>query len=234
MSLIPSSCRWLAFDAVGTLIYPDPPVGQAYLEAAIRQGSRLTLAEVTARFKQAFRDTERNDLDSSASDDAALETSEEHERTRWRDIVFRAIDDIPDPERCFADLFDHFARPASWKCFDDTAATLAALRNRGYRLALASNFDGRLHTVSAGIPSLAPIESRVISSEVGYRKPSPRFFEGLLDRLGCRADEVCMIGDDHENDVLGARAAGLPAILIDRRGTDPQTGITALSQLLST
>lgn len=232
--LIPDACRWIAFDAVGTLIHPDPPVGQVYLEAARREGSRLTLAEITSRFSQAFRDTERNDLDSTASQgDAALTTNEPREYARWRSIVHRIIDDVDTPEQCFEELFTHFARPASWKCFDDTEATLAALRQRGYRLLLASNFDARLHAVCKGLPALTPIESCLVSSEVGHRKPSPRFFAALLEATGCRPEEVLMVGDDYENDLVGARDAGIPAILIDRRGANSRAGISSLSQLLN-
>ncbi len=218
---------------MGTLIYPDPPVGQVYLDAALRQGSRLTLLEIRERFNQAFRETERNDLDSTAAGEGALTTSEDRELDRWRNIVIRVIDDVSAPERCFDELFAHFARPASWKCFDDTTETLSSLQRLGYRLALASNFDGRLHAVCAGIPALQPIAARVISSEVGHRKPSRLFFDALLKATGCRPDELLMVGDDYENDLVGAREAGIPAVLIDRRGADPRAGITSLRQLLN-
>jgi FMN phosphatase YigB (HAD superfamily) len=63
---------------------------------------------------------------------------------------------------------------------------------------------------------LSPIELRIISSEVRYRKPSGHFFETLIQRANCAASEILFIGDDPANDVGAAQAAGLSALQIDR------------------
>ncbi len=65
------------------------------------------------------------------------------------------------------------------------------------------------------------IDSLVISSEVGYRKPHPLFFEAVCNHLGLPAHQVLCVGDDSENDVRGAIRAGLSGILIDRGGNRP-------------
>jgi len=154
------------------------------------------------------------------------------------------IDDIPDTAECFNFLFAHFARPKSWHCFDDVPEILSRLENRGYSVAVASNFDRRLHEVCNGIPALRTIKVRVISSEVGFRKPSRGFFDALVVQAGCDACEVLMVGDDASNDVAGARRAGLGAVLINRHGLIDRHGrpdsprasadeIGSLSELLS-
>jgi len=48
--------------------------------------------------------------------------------------------------------------------------------------------------------------------ELGARKPDAAFFEAVLHRIGCPAQEVAMIGDDYRVDVVGAKRAGLQAI----------------------
>jgi putative hydrolase of the HAD superfamily len=224
--------RWLAFDAVGTLIYPDPPVARIYWEIGRRYGSRLTEPEVEARFRAAFRATERNDLaGSSASDQLSLATSEEREFQRWRDIVARVIDDVAEQERCFEDLYAHFAQPASWRCFPDTGDALRELARAGYRLAVASNFDRRLDSVCDGLAELQPISLRVISATVGYRKPSREFYAALCRAADCRPAELLMIGDDFENDIVGAEQAGAAAVFIDRRGHSRGDALRTLREL---
>ncbi|HEY2249727.1 MAG TPA: HAD-IA family hydrolase [Planctomycetaceae bacterium] len=206
--------RCIAFDAVGTLITPVPSAGEIYYQTARRFGSNLTDAEVARRFKQAFRNTEL--ADAAAAAEVRLITSEDRERQRWRQIVSEVLDDISDTAACFDQLFTHFAKPGSWKCFDDVAELLDRLESSGYVLAIASNFDRRLHDVCHGFPVLRKIGVRVISSEVGFRKPGRKFFDALVAQAGCPASEVLMVGDDAANDFAGARQAGLGAVLINR------------------
>ena len=53
---------------------------------------------------------------------------------------------------------------------------------------------------------------------VGYRKPAAEFFRrGVLPTIGCDAGEVLFVGDDLENDFLGAKSAGMRAVLYDPR-----------------
>lgn len=211
------SPRWLAFDAVGTLVYPDPPVDQVYWEAAQRAGSKLGPAQIKERFALAFRQSERNDLQ-GMGDDAELVTSEENEVQRWRKIVEVVLNDVPDVNPAFCELYAHFAAPTSWKCFEDVADGLEQLAAKGYRLAMASNFDSRLEGLCHSLEPLRRIEQCVISSLVGFRKPSHRFFGAMLETLGCDRSGLLMIGDDDENDVEGARRAGIRAVAIRRKG----------------
>jgi putative hydrolase of the HAD superfamily len=228
----PRQIRCVAFDAVGTLIHPSPPAAEAYHRFAVKFGSNLPAEEIARRFRAAFRATERGDIDGDDFSRAPrLATSEEIEFQRWKRIVTEVIDDIADCEGCFADLFRHFSLPESWGCFSDVAETLERLRRGGIRIALASNFDGRLHAVSDGISELRDVTCRVISSEVGYRKPSPQFFEAMLSRLNCRSDELLMVGDDRENDSEGAAVAGIPAVLINRKSPPAVDEIATLLDL---
>ena len=226
----PREIRCIALDAVGTVLYPDPPVAQVYGQAARRYGSRHTDDEIRRRFRAAFQQVE--DEDFGRSDDWTLAdqftTSEDRERRRWERIVSLVLDD---PQACFAELFAWFGQPAAWAVYPDVGDALAACAASGYRLALASNFDGRLHSVCNGQPALAPIQHRVISSEVGYRKPSLHFYRALAAAVGVAPERILMVGDDEANDVLGARRAGLRALHLNRRGSPD--AITSLTDLLA-
>lgn len=226
--------RCVAFDAVNTLIFPDPPVKVAYSRIARKYGSRLGAEEIADRFRTAYRHSEEADRRESDGGTAPelLSTSEERERGRWEAIVATVLDDVADPAGCFAELFHYFGQPDAWRCYADVAETIETLHRRGIRTAIASNFDDRLNRVCDGLPELRTIGLRAISSLVGYRKPSPEYYRTLLKLTDCRPGELLMVGDDYENDVQGARRAGLAAIYLQRQTIADENSISDLRQLL--
>ncbi|HZU36169.1 MAG TPA: HAD-IA family hydrolase [Gemmataceae bacterium] len=207
--LVPAA---VVFDAVGTLIHPEPPAAVVYAAVAQQVGSRLSLAEIRVRFRKEFERQEEIDRA------AGQRTSEARERQRWRDIVGAVLDDVTDPERCFAELFEHFSRPTAWACTPETRSVLRELAARGHVLDLASNYDRRLQSVVAGMPELQPIQHLIISSEIGYRKPAPEFFIAVCHALQQPPHEILFIGDSLRNDYEGASKAGLRALLFDPQG----------------
>jgi putative hydrolase of the HAD superfamily len=60
----------------------------------------------------------------------------------------------------------------------------------------------------------------VSSAVAGARKPDPAIFEPALELAGCAPEEALHVGDTREEDVAGARAAGIRPLLIDRGGAD--------------
>ncbi len=207
--MTPPGIRAIFFDAVGTLIHPEPPAAAVYAAVGRRFGSRLTETEIALRFRTAFARQEA--LDRAAG----WQTSEERERQRWRDIVGEVLDDVSDKERCFEELFNHFSRPGAWRCEPGVFDILNDL-GRAYTVGVASNYDARLHSLLQALPDLRPIQQVIISSEVGWRKPAPQFFLALSIRVGYPPAEILFVGDDPVNDYGGARAAGLPAVLIGK------------------
>jgi putative hydrolase of the HAD superfamily len=209
--------RCVLFDAVGTLICPHPPVSQAYWHVARRYGSSLAEPEVHARFRRAFARRESADAGPSG-----CRTDELHELERWQTIVAEVLDDVSDSAAAFDDLWRHFGMPASWRLFDDVADTWRRLAARRLRLGIASNFDRRLRQVCGGLPPLDECEDLFVSSELGFRKPSPDFFRIVEERLRLSGDQIVLVGDDWENDFVAARQAGWQAMFLDRLGERPR------------
>ncbi len=229
------SIRWIAFDAVGTLIFPVPPVWAVYHRVARSHGSRQSETEIGQRFRDTFRECEEDDLGKSTdwTRPDRLTADEGREQHRWRRIVANVINDVDDPESCFVELFDYFAGPSAWKCFPEVDEVLKTLHRARYRLSVASNFDSRLDALCDGLPELGPIELRVISSQVGYRKPSLHFYRALAAAADCQPAEILMVGNDFQNDILGAQQAGLQTLFVQRNSPAAASGqIANLRQLV--
>jgi putative hydrolase of the HAD superfamily len=92
---------------------------------------------------------------------------------------------------------------------------LSKLLAAGFRLAVVSNSDG---TVESGLRDRGLREffgAVVDSTVVGYEKPDPRIFEHALEVTGAEPATTLHVGDLYDADVLGARAAGIHAVLLD-------------------
>jgi putative hydrolase of the HAD superfamily len=206
----------VVFDAVGTLLHPDPPFVQVYVEIARRYG--VPDPEPVAlrnAFRRAFAAEEARDRE------GGWRTSEERERQRWQTMVAGCLPGVGEREACFLDLFTHFADPGAWRIDPDVPRLLEALAVAGKTLGLASNYDARLRSVLAGRPELRLLEHIVISSELGWRKPAREFFLGVSDCLRLEPAEILFVGDDLSNDFEGATDAGLKAVLYDPEDRHP-------------
>jgi len=92
---------------------------------------------------------------------------------------------------------------------------LTRLRAGGLRRVVVSNANGTLHAHFDRL-GLTPYFEAVFDSHVEkVEKPDPRFFEIALERSGSCRDTTVHVGDFYEIDVVGARRAGLQAILLD-------------------
>ena len=221
------------FDAVGTLIHPEPSVAAAYHAAGLRHGSQLGLDEVHERFRAAFAAEEAFDAASGK-----LRTDEARELRRWRTIVSTTFGDVPSERHggLFDDLWQQFAQPSSWRAFDDAPPTVELLQSQGVVVAIGSNFDERLLPIIAELLPSVPIDRVFPSSLVGYRKPAAEFFEHCLTRLGLtNRNQLLIVGDDADNDFFGPRKLDFPAIFLDRRNRTPDLvpRIATLHELLT-
>jgi putative hydrolase of the HAD superfamily len=104
-----------------------------------------------------------------------------------------------------------------FRAYPDTVGWLTVLRAAGLKLAVVSNWDVSLAEVLERV-GLAPLLDCVVTSaEAGAAKPDPAVFRLALERLGLRPEEAVHLGDSPDLDLLGAEAASVEAILINRR-----------------
>jgi HAD superfamily hydrolase (TIGR01662 family) len=99
--------------------------------------------------------------------------------------------------------------------FSDALDTLRWLQERGYRLGSVTNrgYGGpRFQQEMRDLGLAALFETVVLSCDVGYMKPHPRIYEAALERMGIRAEETAMVGDNMRADIEGSKALGMTAI----------------------
>jgi HAD superfamily hydrolase (TIGR01509 family) len=106
---------------------------------------------------------------------------------------------------------------------DRSAESLARLRQAGLKLGVVSNSDGRVEQAldAAGVRHYFDVV--IDSALLGVEKPDPRIFHAALDALGVAPGEALYVGDLYEVDVLGARAAGMDAVLL--AGAEHMSGL---------
>lgn len=200
----PSSIRAITFDVGGTLIEPWPSVGHVYAEVAAKFGiSGVVPEELTGSFIRAWK----------------AQTQFNYTRDSWYSVVRETFAPFVAqlPQAFYPAVYDRFAEPDVWQIYDDVVPTLEALRDRGFKMGIISNWDERLRPLLARL-GLAPFfTSQVISCDAGATKPDARLFQRAAAELGIAPRELLHVGDHHELDVIGSLAAGAQGLQIERR-----------------
>ena len=217
---------WVVFDAVGTVIEPTPSVAEAYWSIGRKFGTSLSIENVRQRFQHAF-------AESLSVDQNEHHSNESIELARWQRIVNMVLDDVNDQDNCFREVHAHFSAPSAWRVFDDVEPVFQKLKQLGFGVAIGSNFDERLHDVCKGHSELDLVDAAFASADIGFRKPSVKFYQELSLRLKSAPERMIMVGDHLENDVLAARRAGLQAVHLDRqeKGTQDESSIRSVNDL---
>jgi len=197
----------VTFDVGGTLIHPWPSVGHVYAEVAAKHGLKnFSPAKLNKNFAAAWR----------------AKKNFQHTRKGWADIVDQTFTGLcePSPSRSFFPaIYRRFAEADAWRIYGDVLPTLEALASRDIPLAVISNWDERLRPLLQQFQLDRYFETIVVSCEVGFAKPSPVIFEHAAKKLGIVPEQILHVGDSAEEDVAGAKAAGVRALLIDRDNT---------------
>jgi FMN phosphatase YigB (HAD superfamily) len=224
--------RALIYDIGGTVLYPKPPIAELCAYAEEVSGLHIPheafgKALPYLRHFMAERDQPLG----------SLWVSDDRLREAWAAYYAEAMCAIGVPattEQMLAAgrvMSDWYAHPDRWAIFEDVPAVLAEGHRLGLVQGVVSDWGADLLDILHGL-DLSPYFDFVVSSAiVGYAKPSPEIFQHALMRAGVAAHEALYVGDTYVLDVLGARAAGLHAALIDRDGVSPPLDCPMLTRL---
>ena len=125
----------------------------------------------------------------------------------------------PDVDAALEELHAYHRTTNLWELVPPgVAPALAALRQRGLKLTIVSNANGKLRVLFERLALAGRVDCLLDSHDEGVEKPDPRFFEIALARSGARRENTIHVGDLYHVDVEGARAAGLRGVLLDEAG----------------
>lgn len=215
----------ILFDAGNTLVYADPVrMADVFREA----GADVDPAGVRAAERAARR----------LLHDAVTDGHQGTEPEVWHEYFVRlfAESGVP-PEAMEAvgqRIREMHRREHLWTgVADGTVEALEGLADAGYRLAVISNADGRVEGVLERVGLRDHFEFVMDSDVVGVAKPDPAIFHEGCRRLDLPAEACLYVGDLYPVDYLGARGAGLDAVLLDPAGWHAQRapGVAALRDL---
>jgi putative hydrolase of the HAD superfamily len=215
--------RAVLLDALGTLVELPPPA-PALVEELARRGVTVTEAEA-ARAIGAEIAYYRAHLDEARDAEGLADL-----RARCTEVL---RDALPAHARATDDLQEALLASLRFRPYAEVPDTLRALRERGARLVVVSNWDVSLHEVLDRTGLAALVDGVVTSAEHGAAKPDTSIFAAGLELAGVAAGDALHCGDSVEADVAGARAAGIEPVLIARDGAPAGDGVRTISSLSS-
>lgn len=217
------------FDAGDTLLRPFPSFQELFSDACARVGYEISpedVLDVRHRLAPHLVDlAEEIGIDKpslSAEDSLAF----------WSHLYRRFLEELGvGDEALVAELYRVFSDSSSYKLFDDVVPALEALSERGYRLALISNFEEWLQRMLVELEIHERFAPTVISGLEGVEKPDPAIYRIAVERAGIDPSRGLHVGDSPKLDIEPARSVGLHAVLIDRFGVYPDAGTPTVQSL---
>jgi HAD superfamily hydrolase (TIGR01549 family) len=204
--------RGVLFDVDFTLCRPGPELSpERYARIAGRHGIRL--------------DTSRYD---EARESAVLNLKRHpellHDDSIWHAFTEEIFVGMGGPAElaaeCATEIELGWGAPENFELYEDALPVLDELRTSDLRIGLVSNGIRDLTEFVAH--HRLDVDAIVDSRTHGRVKPHPTIFQAALDLLGVSPAEAVMVGDSLEEDVEGARALGMRALLVDRGERHPE------------
>jgi len=201
------------FDVDFTIAKPGPELGP---EGYQRLGERFGLKLDPARYAEAR---------AKAIEGIKRHPELEHDEEIWVAFTERIIrnmgGDADSAYDCAVAMTKAWEHAEHFELYEDALPVLEELRRRGLKLGLVSNTGRDLDEFVAH--HQLDVDAVLGSGAFGRTKPHPTIFRAVLERLQVEPDEAAMVGDSPEDDIEGARAAGLgAAFLLDRDDRYPQ------------
>jgi putative hydrolase of the HAD superfamily len=202
--------RAVVFDVDFTLARPGPDLGpHGYRALGLRYGLDLDPARYEEARLAAFAEVERHpELD--------------HDEEIWVLFTERVIVGMGgrgDTYAAAVEMERRWVEAAHFELYEDAAPALAELRRRGMLIGMLSNSsrDLREFVRHHGLAA----DAVLTSGAHGRTKPHESIFRAVLGLLGVEPGEAAMVGDTLHEDIEGARAVGMSALLVDRDGRHP-------------
>lgn len=213
----PQSVRTVFLDVGFTLLAPHPSVVEIAISVCASLGYAVDRERLTAALPEA-----ETTLRQMAAADAALWSDEQAIRRLWTAyytvLLGAALPPEQDSERqrlvtAVVEVFEH---ASSYRLYPDVVPALRRLREHGLQLGVISDWGIGLGLILRHHDLIDYFDFAVVSAAVRHSKPDPALFQTALARANAVPDYAVHVGDAYLLDVLGARAAGITPVLLDR------------------
>jgi putative hydrolase of the HAD superfamily len=214
----------ILLDALGTLVALEPPAPRLRAELFERFGLELSETEAAGAIAAEIAYYRAH------FDDGRDETALRDLRRRCAEVLRSALP-RPGTQLELDPLVEALLASLRFSAFPDVRPALESARRGGLRLVVVSNWDVSLVGLLRNLELEPLLDGIVTSAGAGARKPSPAIFESALRLAGVPASGAVHVGDSLDEDVAGARAAGIEPILIHRGDGPAVTGVRTISSL---
>ncbi len=215
----------LLLDALGTLVALEPPAPR--LRRALSSDFGISVSEEDAeRAIAAEIAYYRSHLDEGRDESTLAALRRACAQAMGTALPNEARERL-DPEALVSVLL----KSLEFSVFEDVRPSLRDFRDRGMRLVVVSNWDVSLADVLGRLELTSLLDGVVTSAEAGARKPQAAIFQRALAMAGAAPDRAIQVGDSLVEDVEGARAAGIEAILLRRDGGSGPPGVRTITTL---
>ena len=199
------------FDVGGTLLLPEPGAPELFRRVLAGRGHAIDRETV---FRLLRAPESLVNLIRPLAEDRQAEYYRHVNARVLEHLGFSSDDAILDELRAG---FDEIV----WRPYPDAVEALEALRAAGFHLGVVSNADHRLPRVLRDCGLAGLLETVTVSTEVGAEKPDPRIFRRAVAQAGTSPERSLHVGDNFEADYIGARNAGLHAVVVLRGHAPP-------------
>ncbi len=203
--------RAVLFDVDFTLVRPGPELGpEGYARAGERHGLTLDPSKYESSRDAALVGLKRH-------------PQLEHDDEIWFSFTERIVLGMggvqPASHACAVEITRGWERHDNFELYGDTIPALTELRRAGLKIGLVSNSARDIHEFARH--HALDVDAGISSFHHGRTKPHASIFRAVLDLLEVEPAEAAMVGDVIEDDIEGALALGMRAILLDRAGSHP-------------
>jgi HAD superfamily hydrolase (TIGR01662 family) len=202
--------RAVVFDVDFTLARPGPDLGpDGYRRLGLRYGLDLDPKRYDEARAAAFTEVKRHpELD--------------HDEEIWvlfTERIMRGMGGTGNTYEAAVEMERRWSQSSHFELYDDALPVLESIRAHGLKIGLLSNSSRDLDEFIAH--HALDCDAVLTSYSHGKTKPHQTIFRAMLDRLAVAAEEAVMVGDTIEDDIDGALAVGMQAVLLDREGRYP-------------
>jgi HAD superfamily hydrolase (TIGR01662 family) len=206
-----SPLRAVLFDVDFTIARPGPELGpEGYVRIGARHGLTLDPLQFDTARDAALVDLERHpDFD--------------HDDEIWFAFTERIVLGMggaqPASYACAVEITKGWELHENFELYEDVLPVLEELRRAGLKIGLVTNSSRDVHAFAQH--HALDVDATIGSLDHGKTKPHASIFAALLELLDVEPADAAMVGDTLADDIEGALALGMRAVLVDRYGRHP-------------